>query len=219
MTKRCEMRTRAAIFSPTGIRGCNWSQCEHLPSSIASIIRKRPSCTVTTEDLSFFFFFVFGKKKQKQVNVLFGFQLYWTFRNRSDRKKWHLLRHVFPCSVKNGFNLERDRLNKHVHGSFHNTAPPSSLPLLSRFTFLMAAIFVPRPCWSLIGLIISPLMCEAVFLPQTQEPTNAPPPNWKQARDSSLTDVLTLPWLEVTPIIACSLGHRLSDDLIFLWSV
>lgn len=215
MTKRCEMRTRAAIFSPTGIRGCNWSQCEHLPSSIASIIRKRPSCTVTTEDLSFFFFFVFGKKK-KQVNVLFGFQLYWTFRNRSDRKKWHLLRHVFPCSVKNGFNLERGRLNKHVHGSFHNTAPPSSLPLLSRFTFLMAAIFVPRLCWSLIGLIISPLMCEAVFLPQTQEPTNAPPPNWKQARVSSLTDVLTLPWLEVTPIIACSLGHRLSDDLMFL---
>lgn len=215
MTKRCEMRTRAAIFSPTGIRGCNWSQCEHLPSSIASIIRKRPSCTVTTEDLSFFFFLSLAKKK-KQVNVLFGFQLYWTFRNRSDRKKWHLLRHVFPCSVKNGFNLERDRLNKHVHGSFHNTAPPSSLPLLSRFTFLMAAIFVPRLCWSLIGLIISPLMCEAVFLPQTQEPTNAPPPNWKQARDSSLTDVLTLPWLEVTPIIACSLGHRLSDDLIFL---
>lgn len=138
------------------------------------------------------------------------------FATESDRKKWHLLRHVFPCSVKNGFNLERDRLNKHVHGSFHNTAPPSSLPLLSRFTFLMAAIFVPRLCWSLIGLIISPLMCEAVFLPQTQEPTNAPPPNWKQARDSSLTDVLTLPWLEVTPIIACSLGHRLSDDLIFL---
>lgn len=218
MTKRCEMRTRAAIFSPTGIRGCNWSQCEHLPSSIASIIRKRPSCTVTTEDLSFFFFLSLAKKK-KQVNVLFGFQLYWTFRNRSDRKKWHLLRHVFPCSVKNGFNLERDRLNKHVHGSFHNTAPPSSLPLLSRFTFLMAAIFVPRLSWSLIGLIISPLMCEAVFLPQTQEPTNAPPPNWKQARDSSLTDVLTLPWLEVTPIIACSLGHRLSDDLTFLWSV
>lgn len=215
MTKRCEMRTRAAIFSPTGIRGCNWSQCEHLPSSIASIIRKRPSCTVTTEDLSFFFFCLW-QKKTKQVNVLFGFQLYWTFRNRSDRKKWHLLRHVFPCSVKNGFNLERDRLNKHVHGSFHNTAPPSSLPLLSRFTFLMAAIFVPRLCWSLIGLIISPLMCEAVFLPQTQEPTNAPPPNWMQARDSSLTDVLPLPWLEVTPIIACSLGHRLSDDLIFL---
>lgn len=84
MTKRYEMRTQAAIFSLTGMWGCNWSQCVHLTLTIASITRKGLPVMICCV---------------MSMRIFQRLLLYWTLYSRN---------HFF-CGIFFPASLERDR--------------------------------------------------------------------------------------------------------------
>lgn len=167
MTKRHEMRTQAAIFSPTGMWGCNWSHCVHLTSSIASIIRKGWAvmiCCVVTGNVSCLY-----DKNRWIFSVVFACLTL----------DWNCIGHSTIEATRRNYKSdstwrETEKIITFIP-VFTTQCPPHFLSP-SAFSFTFDGCDVRATCLSprLIGLIISLLMCEAVSSSHSprHKPTN-----------------------------------------------